>query len=97
LEGCTDLSEDTKKDYETIDHFIKEIAWDTTSQAFRYPDDFKKRKPFLVDDKEQHFLNVTNLSSVVDWLSYKFEGVSMVFGVYLSTKRELEAEYWNEY
>ena len=44
----TDLSEDIKKDYETIDHFIKEIARDTTSQAFRYPDDFKKHKHFVI-------------------------------------------------
>ena len=87
-EECTDLSEDTKKDYETIDHFIKEIARDTTSQAFRYPDDFKKRKPFLVDDKEQQFLNVTNLSYIVNWLSYRLDGLSMVIDVYLSLNKE---------
>lgn len=80
----TDLSEDIKKDYETIDHFIKEVARDTTSQAFRYPENFKKHKPFLVDDKEQQFLNVTNLSYVVDWLSYRLDGISMAIGVELS-------------
>ncbi|MEN6553892.1 MAG: hypothetical protein ABFC34_13520 [Methanobacterium sp.] len=80
----TDLSEDIKKDYETIDHFIKEIARDTTSQAFRYPDNLKKQKPFLVDDKEQQFLNVTNLSYVVDWLSYRLDGISMAIAVQLS-------------
>lgn len=80
----TDLSEDIKKDYETIDHFIKEVARDTTSQAFRYPENFKKHKPFLVDDKEQKFLNVTNLSYVVDWLSYKLDGITMAIGVQLS-------------
>lgn len=87
-EECTDLSEDTKKDYETIDHFIKEIARDRTSQAFRYPNDFKKKEPFLVDNKEQLFLNVTNLSDVVDWLSYRLDGISMVIDVYLSLNRE---------
>ena len=80
----TDLSEDVKKDYETIDHFIKEVARDTTSQAFRYPDNFKKQKPFLVDDKEQQFLNITNLSYVVDWLSYRLDGISMAIAVQLS-------------
>mgnify|MGYP000860856155 CR=1 FL=1 len=79
-----DLSEDIKKDYETIDHFIKEVARDTTSQAFRYPDNFKKQKPFLVDDKEHQFLNVTNLSHVVDWLSYRLDGISMAIAVQLS-------------
>ena len=87
LEGWkeyTDLSEDTKKDYETIDHFIKEIARDTTSQAFRYPENSKKHKQFLVDKKEQQFLNITNLSYVVDWLSDRLDGISMVLGVELS-------------
>jgi len=83
-EEYTDLSEDIKKDYETIDHFIKEVARDTTSQAFRYPENFKKHKPFLADDKEQQFLNVTNLSYVVDWLSYRLDGISMALGVQLS-------------
>lgn len=79
----TDLSEDIKKDYETIDHFIKEIARDTTSQAFRYPDDFKKHKPFMVDDKEQQFLNITSLSYVVDWLSDRLDGICMAIAVQL--------------
>lgn len=83
-EEYTDLSEDIRMDYETIDHFIKEVARDTTSQAFRYPDNFKKQKPFLVDDKEQQFLNVTNLSYVVDWLSYRLDGISMAIAVQLS-------------
>jgi hypothetical protein len=79
----TDLSEDIKKDYETIDHFIKEIARDTTSQAFRYPDDFKKHKPFMVDDKKQQFLNISNLSYVVDWLSDRLDGICMAIVVQL--------------
>jgi hypothetical protein len=83
-EEYTDLSEDIRKDYETTDHFIKEVARDTTSQAFRYPDNFKKHKQFMVDNKEQQFLNITNLSYVVDWLSYRLDGISMAISVQLS-------------
>jgi hypothetical protein len=87
----SDLDEETKKDYETIDHFIKEIAQDNNSESFRYPVN-KKWVPLLINNSV-HCLNIPVLSDVADWLSNKLDGISI--GIYenLCAKREFEAEY----
>jgi hypothetical protein len=90
-EEYSDLDEETKKDYETIDHFIKEIAQDNSSQSFRYPVN-RDGMPLLVNNSVQ-FLNIPVLSDVADWLSNKLDGIST--GIYenLCARREFEAEY----
>ncbi|SET02364.1 hypothetical protein SAMN04488587_2002 [Methanococcoides vulcani] len=93
-EKYSELPDDIKKDYQTMDHFIKEIAKDGKAQSFRYPVD-KKGNEFLSDNSIRVF-NISSFSSVVDWLSLMLEGISTGIDESLSAKYEYEAEYAGE-
>lgn len=90
----SELPANMKKDYQTMDHFIKEIATDKKAQSFRYPVDTEGNE--LLSDKSVRVFNISTLSVVVDWLSLMLEGISTGIDESLSAKREYEAEYPGE-
>lgn len=87
----SELPDDIKKDYQTMDHFIKEMAKDNSAQSFRYPVD--KKGNILLSDKSVRVFNIANFSSVVNWLSIMLEGISTGIDEGLLAKWEYEAEY----
>ena len=93
-EKYSELPADMKKDYQTMDHFIKEIAKDGKAQSFRYPVDNKGNE--LLSDDSIRIFNISSFSTVVDWLSSMLEGISTEIDESLSAKREYEAEYSGE-
>lgn len=93
-EKYSDLPTDMKKDYQTMDHFIKEIAADDNAQSFRYPVDKKGNE--LLSDESIRVFNISTFSVVVDWLSSMLEGMSTGIDEGLSAKWESEAEYLGE-
>lgn len=87
----SDLGDNKKIDYETMDHFIKKISQDKEGAAFRYPKNTKD-EPLLIDEKDQNFLNISHFSDVVNWLSNQLDGISIGMDEYLDAKREFEED-----
>ena len=97
LEGWTEyneLDDETRRNYLTIDHFIKEIGIDNYAQSFRYPVD-RDGNPLLSSQQIQT-LNVHNLAIVVKWLSFLLEGISTGIDEERKNKREISAENFFE-
>jgi hypothetical protein len=101
-EKYSDSSDELKKDYQAMDHFIKEMAKDDNAQSFRYP--VNKKGNELLSDESIRVFNISSFSDVVDWLSITLEGISTGIDEGLSAKqeseaeaREYEAEYAGEY
>lgn len=88
------LGEDTRQNYQTIDHFINEIAIDNSAQSFRYPVD-RNGNPLLSDPRIKS-LNVHNLAIVAEWVSFHLEGFSTGIDEYRKQKNEIAAEYYQE-
>ncbi|MEN6517900.1 MAG: hypothetical protein ABFC38_06865 [Methanospirillum sp.] len=92
--GQNQLDAETRTDYSTIDHFIRELAIDSSAQSFRYPVD-RNGDPLLCDPRIKS-LNVHNLGIVLDWLTYYFEGFSTGIDQYNQWKREIASEFSQE-
>lgn len=90
LNSYEDLSPESKQEYLTMDHFIKELARDNKAQSFRYPVD--KDGNLLLADGALEVLNIPNLSHVVEWLSNNLDGMYTNLDEYLKIQDEMLAE-----
>jgi hypothetical protein len=82
-------------DLEAVDEAIIQFcAVDPTSEGFRYPLN-KESEPSLPDDLR--YINIRNLTEVMDRIASFFEAVVMMISHYRDIKREMEAAYRDAY
>jgi len=89
IEGWSEysqLDDDLRQNFLTIDHFISEMAVDNSAQSFRYPEDINRN--LLLNDPRIQRLNVHNIAIVANWMSFVFEGFSTEIDEEINAKRE---------
>jgi hypothetical protein len=90
----SELDNEARQNYLTLDHFINEMNQDQQGQSFRYPVD-RKGNPLLNDPSIQA-LNVKNLATVFEWASTMLEGISIGIGEVRDVQAECRAEFEGE-
>jgi len=95
----SDLDDEGREIFLTIEHFIKELSQDPLGQTFRYPVD-KNGKPLLKDSIV--VFNIENLALVINWLPQALDAlcgpmydmIRLMYEYHAEQRAEYREDYW---